>query len=87
MLENTLIGLVVKNASEMPDDVAMREKRFGVSFITTTGGRLRLEVQEQNVLLVAGRSSYNVATRRWKLNSHEHYYRPPILLGALVAVV
>jgi len=30
MLENTLIGLVVKNASEMPDDVAMREKRYGV---------------------------------------------------------
>jgi len=30
MLEDTLIGLVVKNAAEMPDDVAMREKRYGV---------------------------------------------------------
>ncbi|MGD8522693.1 MAG: AMP-binding protein [Desulfobacterales bacterium] len=30
MLENTLIGLIVKNATEMPDDVAMREKRYGV---------------------------------------------------------
>ena len=30
MLENTLIGLVVKNGTEMPDDVAMREKRYGV---------------------------------------------------------
>ena len=30
MLEDTLIGLIVKNATEMPDEVAMREKRFGV---------------------------------------------------------
>ena len=30
MLEDTLIGLIVKNANEMPDDVAMREKRYGV---------------------------------------------------------
>ncbi|MEX1351534.1 MAG: AMP-binding protein, partial [Desulfobacterales bacterium] len=30
MLENTLIGLVVKNGIEMPNDVAMREKRYGV---------------------------------------------------------
>jgi long-chain acyl-CoA synthetase len=30
MLENTLVGLVVKNAMEMPDEVAMREKRYGV---------------------------------------------------------
>ena len=30
MLENTLVGLVVKNGTEMPNDVAMREKRFGV---------------------------------------------------------
>ncbi len=30
MLENNLLGLIVKNASEMPDVVAMREKRFGV---------------------------------------------------------
>ncbi len=29
-LEKTLIGLVVKNASEIPDEVAMREKRYGV---------------------------------------------------------
>ena len=30
MLENNLLGLIVKNASEMPDVVAMREKRYGV---------------------------------------------------------
>jgi len=30
MLEDTLIGLIVKNESEMPDEVAMREKRYGV---------------------------------------------------------
>ena len=30
MLENTLLGLIAKNAAEMPDEVAMREKRFGV---------------------------------------------------------
>jgi long-chain acyl-CoA synthetase len=30
MLNNTLLGLVVRNATEMPDDVAMREKRYGV---------------------------------------------------------
>jgi long-chain acyl-CoA synthetase len=30
MLEDTLIGLVVKNAADMPDEVAMREKRYGV---------------------------------------------------------
>jgi long-chain acyl-CoA synthetase len=30
MLEKTLIGRIVKNAREMPDEVAMREKRFGV---------------------------------------------------------
>jgi len=30
MLEDTLIGLIVKNAVEMPDEVAMREKRYGV---------------------------------------------------------
>jgi long-chain acyl-CoA synthetase len=30
MLEDTLIGLIVKNAQEMPDEVAMREKRYGV---------------------------------------------------------
>jgi long-chain acyl-CoA synthetase len=29
-LEKTLIGLIVKNASERPDEVAMREKRYGV---------------------------------------------------------
>ncbi|MFC1876079.1 AMP-binding protein [Thermodesulfobacteriota bacterium] len=30
MLEDNLIGLIVKNSTEMPDDVAMREKRFGI---------------------------------------------------------
>jgi len=30
MLDKTLIGLIMKNATEMPDDVAMREKRYGV---------------------------------------------------------
>ncbi|MBL7212474.1 MAG: AMP-binding protein [Desulfobacteraceae bacterium] len=30
MLEDTLIGFIVKNATEMPDEVAMREKRYGV---------------------------------------------------------
>ena len=35
MLEDTLLGLLVKNAAEMPDDVAMREKRYGVWSPTT----------------------------------------------------
>ena len=30
MLEDTLIGLVVKNAAEIPDEVAIREKRYGI---------------------------------------------------------
>ena len=30
MLDDNLIGLIVKNAAEMPDEVAMREKRYGV---------------------------------------------------------
>ena len=30
MLEDTLIGLIEKNANEIPDEVAMREKRYGV---------------------------------------------------------
>ena len=30
MLDKTLLGLIVKNATEIPDDVAMREKRYGV---------------------------------------------------------
>lgn len=30
MLENNLIGFIIKNANEMPDTVAMREKRYGV---------------------------------------------------------
>jgi len=30
MLEDNLIGLVVKNAKERPRDVAIREKRFGI---------------------------------------------------------
>ncbi|MCP4750133.1 MAG: long-chain fatty acid--CoA ligase [Proteobacteria bacterium] len=35
MLENTLIGFIVKNADEMPQAVAMREKRYGVWSPTT----------------------------------------------------
>ncbi|MBU2644065.1 AMP-binding protein [bacterium] len=34
-LEETLVGLIVKNASEMPDVAAMREKRYGVWHPTT----------------------------------------------------
>ena len=30
MLEDTLLGLIVKNADEIPDEVAIREKRYGV---------------------------------------------------------
>jgi long-chain acyl-CoA synthetase len=30
MLEDTLLGLIVKNAYDMPEEVALREKRFGV---------------------------------------------------------
>lgn len=30
MLEDTLLGLIVKNADEMADEVAIREKRYGV---------------------------------------------------------
>jgi long-chain acyl-CoA synthetase len=30
MLEDTLIGLIIKNAKEMPDEIAIREKRYGV---------------------------------------------------------
>jgi long-chain acyl-CoA synthetase len=30
MLEDTLLGLIVKNAQEMPGEVAIREKRYGV---------------------------------------------------------
>lgn len=30
MLENTLIGLIVKNAAETPNEIALREKRYGV---------------------------------------------------------
>ena len=30
MLDKTLLGLLVRNATEMPDEVAIREKRFGV---------------------------------------------------------
>ncbi|MBU2551365.1 MAG: AMP-binding protein [Proteobacteria bacterium] len=35
MLEDTLIGYIVKNALEMPDTVAIREKRYGVWSPTT----------------------------------------------------
>ena len=30
MLEDNLIGLIVKNAAEMPREVAIREKRYGI---------------------------------------------------------
>ena len=30
MLEDTLLGLIIKNADDMPDEVAIREKRYGV---------------------------------------------------------
>jgi long-chain acyl-CoA synthetase len=30
MIDHTLLGLIVTNAKEMPDEVAMREKRYGV---------------------------------------------------------
>jgi long-chain acyl-CoA synthetase len=30
MLDDTLIGLIVKNAQEMPGEIAIREKRFGI---------------------------------------------------------
>ncbi len=30
MLEDTLLGLIIKNADEMPNEVAIREKRYGV---------------------------------------------------------
>ena len=30
MLEDTLLGLIIKNSEEMPDEVAIREKRYGV---------------------------------------------------------
>jgi long-chain acyl-CoA synthetase len=35
MLDQTLIGLIVKNAQEIPHEVAMREKRFGIWSPTT----------------------------------------------------
>ncbi|MBW1710975.1 MAG: AMP-binding protein [Deltaproteobacteria bacterium] len=35
MLEDTLIGLIVKNAVEIPDEIALREKRYGVWSPTT----------------------------------------------------
>lgn len=65
MLENTLIGLVVKNAAEMPDDVAMREKRFGVWNPMTWRkleqnvrrfalGLLNLGFKERNCLTIIG---------------------------------
>jgi len=30
LLEDTLIGLIAENANKMPDEIAMREKRFGI---------------------------------------------------------
>jgi len=44
MLEDNLIGLIVKNANEMPDEVAMREKRYGV-WKPMTWGEFRDNVQ------------------------------------------
>ncbi|MCP4757275.1 MAG: long-chain fatty acid--CoA ligase [Proteobacteria bacterium] len=44
MLEDNLIGLIVKNAKEMPDVVAMREKRYGV-WSPMTWGEFRDKVQ------------------------------------------
>jgi len=45
MLEDTLIGLIVKNAQEMPDEVAIREKRYGV-WSPMTWRQFRDRVQE-----------------------------------------
>lgn len=44
MLDKTLLGLIVKNASEMPDDDAMREKRYGV-WSPMTWSELQANVQ------------------------------------------
>jgi len=44
MLEKTFVGLLVKNANEMPGVVAIREKRYGV-WSPMTWGELRDKVQ------------------------------------------
>jgi long-chain acyl-CoA synthetase len=44
MLEDTLLGLIVKNADEMPDEIAVREKRYGV-WSPMTWGQFAREVQ------------------------------------------
>ena len=44
MLDDTLIGLVVKNGTEIPNDVAMREKRYGV-WSPMTWSELQQKVQ------------------------------------------
>ena len=44
MLEKTFVGLLVKNANEMPGIVAIREKRYGV-WSPMTWGELRDKVQ------------------------------------------
>ncbi|MBW1782289.1 MAG: AMP-binding protein [Deltaproteobacteria bacterium] len=44
MLEDTLLGLIVKNAEEMPDEVAIREKRYGV-WSPMSWGQFRDHVQ------------------------------------------
>lgn len=44
MLEDTLIGLIVKNANDIPAAVAMREKRYGV-WSPMTWGEFRDNVQ------------------------------------------
>jgi long-chain acyl-CoA synthetase len=44
MLENNLLGLIVKNADRMPDEVAIREKRYGV-WSPLTWGQFYTKVQ------------------------------------------
>ena len=52
MLEHNLIGLIVKNAAEMPDEVAIREKRFGV-WSPLTWGQFQEKVQRFALGLLA----------------------------------
>ena len=52
MLEHNLIGLIVKNAVEMPDEVAIREKRFGV-WSPLTWGQFQEKVQRFALGLLA----------------------------------
>jgi long-chain acyl-CoA synthetase len=52
MLEPNLIGLIVKNAVDMPDEVAIREKRFGV-WSPLTWGQFQKKVQRFALGLLA----------------------------------